>query len=119
MPRTCPDCYVAPGEPHDSGCDVERCSACNGQWISCGCEDHDSQKSVWTGEWPGVVECRERGWYSVLLPDRGPCVRGMGNWWPCTQDYPDAGEDLNRLAVFEQTGSDPFEGVPLLRKESN
>lgn len=110
----CPDCHVAPGETHVSGCDVERCSSCHGQWIGCDCEDHDPKASAWTGEWPGVVECRERGWYSVFLPERGECVRHMGAWWPCTADYPDAGEDLNRWTVFIMSGTDPFKDCPVL-----
>jgi hypothetical protein len=116
MSDKCPDCGVSPGEEHQSGCDVERCSVCKGQWISCGHEEHDSSLSKWMGEWPGVAECRERGWYAVHRPDLGACVPGTGNWWPCTKDYPDASEDLNRWTYFNQTGHDLFADAPTLKE---
>lgn len=117
--RKCPDCGAKPGETHASGCDVERCSVCEGQWISCGHDGHDPEKSKWSGEWPGVTECRERGWYAVHRPDLGSATPGKntGCWWPCTQDFPDAVEDLNRLAYFQQTGVDQFKDAPVLRRD--
>lgn len=35
----CHDCNVAPNGFHHPGCDMERCPACGGQLISCGCLD--------------------------------------------------------------------------------
>lgn len=96
MSKNCPDCYVLPGQKHDPSCDVARCSGCKAQRLSCGCEDGDG--GVWEGEWPGVIECRERGWYAVLIPGRG--------WYPVPPGTPGAMEDLNRLAYFKQTGKD-------------
>lgn len=40
--RRCHDCGAMPGGYHHPGCDAERCPACGGQLISCGCLDRDS-----------------------------------------------------------------------------
>ena len=54
----CHDCGAKPGEMHGSNCDVERCSSCGGQYLQCGCPDHDPAFSRWTGFWPGELEAK-------------------------------------------------------------
>lgn len=88
--KECPDCAVPVGSAHVSGCDIERCSVCGGQWIMCGHKEHDPAKSVWTGFFPGAIEAAEEGYF--VLPrteDRG--------WVECSADAPGARPDLNRL----------------------
>lgn len=57
----CPACKVAPGKQHKSGCDIEICSACGTQRISChvisNCKgEHDALFARWTGIYPGRAE---------------------------------------------------------------
>lgn len=86
----CYDCSVEKGELHITGCDVERCHDCGGQFISCGCSSM-GDRIPWNGEWAGTAECREFGWYSKFIEDRG--------WVRCDKNDNGASEDLNRLAV--------------------
>lgn len=94
----CPDCGASVGERHRDGCDVQRCTACSSQWFLCGCDDHDPDRSAWTGEWPGTAECRRRGWFARRVDGQG--------WAPCDRDSAGARLDLNRLAFFRDQGYD-------------
>jgi hypothetical protein len=94
---TCPACRAKPGELHQLGCDVERCSRCGQQLLSCAHYQvgtvqapPDDERMPWIGEWPGAPECRDFGWWSKRNPD------GRG-YVPCGPDDPGAEEDLNRL----------------------
>ncbi|WP_436499544.1 hypothetical protein [Actinokineospora sp. HUAS TT18] len=62
----CPDCDVAVGEAHihdeyGSGCDIARCQATGLQRLICD-TDHDCGREVWTGWWPGLLDCERLGW---------------------------------------------------------
>lgn len=56
----CHDCKAKPGELHDSGCDVEQCPECGGQWIQCGCRIVHP-RLIWTGGWPREANAIELG----------------------------------------------------------
>jgi hypothetical protein len=86
--RRCPDCAAGVGSRHHQGCDVARCSDCRGQHLVCGCP---AEAEPWAGEWPGVYECRELGFYAR---------RSERGWERCEPETPGAREDLNRLAEY-------------------
>lgn len=94
--RTCPDCAVLPGYPHTDGCDVARCPLCGMQRLQC----YDHQRSVtpaiWTGIWPGELECVEYGLWCKW-------VDGKGWVEPVAGDF-DLQADLNMLAIMAAKG---------------
>lgn len=84
----CRDCLAKPGSEHMPGCDVERCSACGGQRISCGCGNpHNPAKAKWTGVWPGVEEAVHLGLY----------CRERIKFEACGANDPGAMPDLNEV----------------------
>ena len=104
--KDCHDCGVKPGENHKPGCDTERCPACGGQMISCGCLSEKEtaawiEKNLlpWTGIWPGCLEAAAFGWWSRWV-DNPPGTLPMGRWEVCTEDTVGASPDLNRLYTF-------------------
>lgn len=58
--ENCPGCNAKPGI-HQYDCDVQRCSVCGMQALSCRCAGHDPVFSRWTGFWPGDMECKMLG----------------------------------------------------------
>lgn len=117
--RRCPDCGIMPGGLHHLGCDVERCAKCGGQALSCdycteeGEEIDISHRERWTGEWPGVIECRELGfWCQDVYKDTGLPVKkddyhraldahNIKFHVPCEAGDEGAHEDLNRFAIHD------------------
>ncbi len=60
------------------------------KWEQQGWEDIEKP---WSGIWPGVMECREFGWFAKMVPGQG--------WVQCPATDPDAHENLNRLYMGE------------------
>ncbi|MFZ2150529.1 MAG: hypothetical protein WAZ12_01885 [Candidatus Absconditicoccaceae bacterium] len=55
----CPSCNTKIGQIHKPGCEIEICSACGKQRISCYCKGkHDPAFARWTGIWPGKAEAK-------------------------------------------------------------
>ena len=91
--KNCHDCGAKPGSFHQPGCDVERCPYCGGQLLLCSHQGKtnpppDDDRMPWTGEWPGVKESQEFGWYAKAVP---------GGWKACAKDDP--GASVNEAQV--------------------
>jgi hypothetical protein len=95
MPMTefeiCPDCSVAIGETHLSGCDITRCKAHGVQLFKCHLmeESNACVPTKFDGFFPGTQEATERGWYVCQNIDK--------KWENCDSDHPEASPDINRV----------------------
>src|SRR3954468_14005177 len=87
--KNCPRCGVVPGTMHIRGCVLEQCAGCGDRAILCDCHPEViAVRLPWSGEWPGLAECREFGWYARPVPE---------GWVACEREHPGSQEDLNRL----------------------
>lgn len=86
----CHDCGVLPGYEHSLGCDVAPCPECGIQRLQCEEHEDSTLPSIWTGIWPGEIECVEYDLWSKWVDGKG--------WVETTADDPDRGPDLNKLA---------------------
>ncbi|MAX38803.1 MAG: hypothetical protein CME33_19775 [Gimesia sp.] len=105
----CPDCGVAVGEPHKNECDVQRCSACGGQRISCDCETHDPLASVWTGVWPKRVTQIDL----QLTGDPSETTRGSDNDQELS---PDEQDFLRELEQYVEDDDQPQRHVTIKQR---
>ena len=87
--RWCFDCAAAPGERHDEGCAVARCTVCGFQRIACDCEG--GQPTVWTGRYPGLAEVEKYG-YSDLNDLAARAHQGLMIWDSATEQWKTKGQ---------------------------
>ncbi len=93
--ETCPDCGVKIGENHRINCDVERCSNCGGQRLSCCCDSGENNALIpWTGIWPGDEDAIRLNLWCRWCEGKG--------WVKCSSDHPDALPDLNTLMEISE-----------------
>lgn len=91
----CPVCAVKAGTPHKLGCAVERCAACGLQRSGCMCNKtidmayRRNKRLPWTGEFPGIAECRQYGLY---------CRLTSAGWEECKATDVGASPNLVKLA---------------------
>ncbi len=105
--RSCGDCAALPGYEHGEGCDVARCPLCGIQRLQCYKHSRSTKPSIWTGIWPGKIECVEHNLWvkEVTRPDpSGVFPYRHVRWEKVTRDDPDAIPDLNELMRLFMTG---------------
>ena len=88
----CHDCGVGEGQIHEYGCNMERCSFCDGRLMSCGCIfDKIDVISVYDftkeeeNKWLEILENKGRVPY-IIYPNL--CAR-CGKLWPEMFSVPD------------------------------
>jgi hypothetical protein len=90
--RACGDCAVLPGYEHSDGCDVARCPECGIQRLQCEEHEDSTLPAIWTGIWPGEIECVEYDLWSKWVEGEG--------WVETTADDPEREPNLNKLATM-------------------
>lgn len=94
----CYDCGIIIGELHVEGCDVESCTECGLQKLSCDCDTAERER--WTGiDNVRIRElCEEHDLYTKWENGKG--------WVPASKDDNKSQHDLNRGAklLMEQRG---------------
>ncbi len=98
----CHDCAVLPGYEHADGCDVARCPECGMQRLQCEEHEDSTLPAIWTGIWPGVIECVEYDLWNKWVDKDGNKLEFSdfdtpGHWQETTAEDPDREPDLNRL----------------------
>jgi len=80
--QQCGDCGVLEGQIHKDFCDMERCSICGGQLISCDCDPDAKLKNrvpfiQWPNlcaycgeEWPDMFKVSDEEWAKYIQPDK-------------------------------------------------
>jgi hypothetical protein len=58
----CRDCDAAVGEAHQPICWTARCLATGLRRVDCP-GGHDCGRDLWTGWWPGDLDCERLGWF--------------------------------------------------------
>lgn len=103
----CRDCGVKPGEPHEDGCCVARCTECGEQEFMNFCElaptvwdekEEDwayedpnwGKGQIWTGTHPGLAEAEQYGFYVKWTMGKWPEAPGR---WMLWDKPPEEGEE--------------------------
>lgn len=84
----CHDCCVVPGEYHMEGCDIERCTECEGQRLSCGCPDHEGYQGE---KWSGISYEKAR----MIAEEYDLFCKWDAGWIKCNKEDEGASHDLN------------------------
>ena len=89
----CHDCGAHPGEEHIDGCDIERCTECEGQRLACQCEDHEEYvKEIYRG-----IPYEK----AMLLAEENDLFCKWNNGWvKCDRDDDGAMHDLNEATML-------------------
>jgi hypothetical protein len=90
--KHCPDCDATIGSVHFKDCDIESCTKCGLQKLSCGCRTEE--RETWTGipNYRMRKFCEENNLFTMWDE--------LFGWVPASKDDPRSMHDLNRAAVM-------------------